>query len=154
MIEIVKSEINDSEVLTAITKKSKAYWGYSDYQIEKWSDVLTITKTYIEVNDVYKLVKDDLIIGYYSYFNLSKDLVKLDNLFLLPNFIGTGLGKMLINDFFERINNSEIKKIVLESEPKVEKFYEKFGFNTVAQQKTSLKNRYLPIMEKTVNDTI
>ncbi len=61
---VTKSNIEDSEILTNITKKSKAYWGYSDEQIEKWSDLLTITKNYIENNNVYKLLFDNSTVGY------------------------------------------------------------------------------------------
>ena len=43
-MKIEKAIINDNQVLTEITKKSKAYWGYSEEQISKWNDSLTITK--------------------------------------------------------------------------------------------------------------
>ena len=55
-MKIEKACINDNEILTAITKKSKAYWGYSEEQIIKWNDSLTITATYIETNSVFKLM--------------------------------------------------------------------------------------------------
>lgn len=147
MTKITKSTIEDSEVLTEITKKSKAYWGYSDEQIENWSELLTITKNYIETNHVYKLLDNDLTVAYYSYIYLNKKEVKLDNLFVLPNYIGTGLGKLLMNNFLDRIKDTEVEKIILDSEPNAEKFYEYFGFKKVGQIKTSIKDRYLPIME-------
>jgi len=147
MTEIVKSNIEDNEILTDITKKSKAYWGYSDRQMEKWSELLTITKNYIETNNVYKLLVGNITVGYYSYINLNKDEVKLDNLFVLPNYIGSGFGTLLMNDFMNRIKNTERKKIVLDSEPNAEKFYENFGFIKIGQIETAIKDRYLPIME-------
>ncbi len=147
MTEIVRSTLEDNEILTEITKESKAYWGYSDEQMEDWSELLTITKDYIETNAVYKLLVDNLTVGFYSYIYLNEDLVKLDNLFVLPNHIGSGLGKLLMNDFLKRIKNTERKKIILESEPNVEKFYEYFGFIKIGQIETAIKGRYLPIME-------
>jgi predicted GNAT family N-acyltransferase len=147
MAEITKSNIEDDEILTEITKKSKAYWGYSDEQMESWSDLLTITKNYIETNNVYKLLVDNLPIGYYSYIYLSEKEVKLDNLFVLPDYIGSGFGKLLMNDFLNRVKNSDRKKITLDSEPNAEKFYEYFGFIKVGQIETAIKDRYLPIME-------
>lgn len=56
MSEITKSNAEDCEILTDITKKLKAYWGYSEEQMEYWSDLLTISKAYIETNHVYKLI--------------------------------------------------------------------------------------------------
>lgn len=151
MLVITKSTLEDHEILTDITKKSKAYWGYSDEQIEIWSELLIITKNYIEINHVYKLIIEDKTVGYYSYFYLNEKEVKLDNLFVLPNYIGTGLGKLLMNNFLNRIKNSEIEKIILDSEPNAEKFYDYFGFKKVGQIETSIKNRYLPIMELRVS---
>ncbi len=147
MSEITKSNAEDYEILTDITKKSKAYWGYSEEQMEYWSDLLTISKAYIETNHVYKLIVDNFIIGYYSYIYLNEDEVKLDNLFLLPNYIGKGLGKLLMNDFLQRIKMTQRKKVILDSEPNAEKFYANFGFIKVGEIETSIKNRYLPIME-------
>ncbi len=146
-MEIKKSTIEDSTILTEITKMSKAYWGYSDEQIENWSELLTITKNYIETTNVYKLLDNDLIVGYYSYIYLNEKEVRLDNLFILPNYIGTGLGKLLMGNFLDRIKNTETERIILDSEPNAEKFYAYFGFKKVGQRETSIKGRYLPIME-------
>lgn len=144
---IEKANVNDDLVLTAITKKSKAHWGYSDEQIEIWSEFLTVTKEYIETQSVYKLVVEDRTVGYYSFFHESENTIKLDNLFVLPDFIGKGFGKLLMNDFLIRLEKGNIQKVVLNSEPNAEKFYVKFGFIKVGQIETSIKDRYLPVME-------
>ena len=144
---IKKAIPNDHKILTEITKKSKAYWGYSEEQIEIWSEFLTVTKEYIETKSVYNLVIDDEIIGYYSFFHESENSIKLDNLFVLPDFIGKGFGKILMNDFLDQIKNSDIQKVILNSEPNAEDFYLKFGFVKVGQIETSIKDRYLPVME-------
>lgn len=145
---IIKKAIpNDHKLLTEITKKSKAYWGYSQEQIENWSQFLTVSKEYIETKSVYNLIVDDKIIGYYSFFHESENTIKLDNLFILPDFIGKGFGKIVMNDFLVRIKNSNVQKVILNSEPNAEEFYLKFGFVKVGEIETSIKDRYLPIME-------
>lgn len=93
-MKIVNATNKDVEILTFITKKSKAFWGYSEEQILIWNNSLTVSKEYIENNTVFKLITEDTIIGYYSYFNIEKDTIKLDNLFILPDFIGKGFGKL------------------------------------------------------------
>jgi len=148
---IKKANSNDYKILTEITKKSKAYWGYSNEQIEIWSEFLTVTKEYIETKSVYNLIIEDQIIGYYSFFHESENTIKLDNLFVLPDFIGKGFGKILMNDFLDQIKNSDAQKVILNSEPNAEDFYIKFGFVKVGQVETSIKNRYLPIMELKIN---
>lgn len=144
---IQKAIPSDHEILTQITKKSKAYWGYSNEQIEDWSPFLTVTEEYIETNSVFNLMLDNQIIGYYSFFHESENSIKLDNLFVLPDFIGKGFGKLLMNDFLVRLQDLSVQKVVLNSEPNAESFYIKFGFVKIGQIETSIKDRYLPIME-------
>jgi GNAT superfamily N-acetyltransferase len=145
---IEKAQRNDDKILTEITKKSKAFWGYSDEQIEIWSEFLTVSTTYIETNSVYKLVVEDKIVGYYSFLYQDKQTIKLDNLFVLPEFIRKGFGRILMNDFLTNVKKiTEINKIILNSEPNAEMFYAKLGFVKVGQIETSIEGRYLPIME-------
>ncbi|WP_269222322.1 GNAT family N-acetyltransferase [Flavobacterium sp. IMCC34518] len=146
-MKVEKATSNDNEILTEITKKSKAYWGYSEEQILQWIDNLTISKEYIENNPVFKLVNDNTIIGYYSYLIKDEKNIKLDNLFLLPEYIGKGFGKYLINDFINRMRIEKFEKIILDSEPNAEEFYLKIGFKKIGQFETSIKNRFMPIME-------
>ncbi|AYN02731.1 GNAT family N-acetyltransferase [Chryseobacterium sp. 3008163] len=40
-----------------------------------------------------------------------------------------------------------MKKITLDAEPNAKNFYKTFGFQTVGQLESSIKDRYLPIME-------
>lgn len=147
MIEITKANTHDYRVLTDITKKSKAYWGYSDEQMRKWSDLLTITEEYIQNNEVYKLIINQSIVAYYSYFEIEKDSVRLDNLFVSPENIGKGYGKLLMNDFILKIKKSEAQRILLDADPNAQKFYESFGFLKIGEIETSIKDRFLPIME-------
>jgi len=144
---IEKANTIDHEILTEITKKSKAYWGYSDEQLVKWSNNLTITQDYIKRNDVFKLVNNNIIVGYYSYFSEEEKSMKLDNLFVLPEYIGKGFGKYLMTDFLNRMKEIKIEKITLDSEPNAELFYSKMGFVKIGKFETSIKNRFMPIME-------
>ena len=145
-MKIERANIHDDEILSDITKKSKAFWGYSKEQILEWNDNLTISKNYIESYYVFKLLDENTVIGYYSYI-LEKSSVKLDNLFVLPEYIGKGFGKYLVSDFLTRMRNQKIKKIILDSDPNAEEFYLKIGFKKIGEFETSIKNRFMPIME-------
>jgi N-acetylglutamate synthase-like GNAT family acetyltransferase len=146
-MDILKAEPTDNELLTTITKMSKAYWGFSEDILKEWEHLLTITKDYIEKNKVYKLIQNDQIIGYYFYFSTDESTIKLDNIFILPEFIGKGFGKILMNDFLKNIKQIGINKVTLDAEPNAEIFYKTFGFETIGQLESSIKDRYLPIME-------
>ena len=144
---IEKANSQDHEILTKITKKSKAYWGYSDEQIATWSEFLTITSIYIETESVYKLTLKNKIAGYYSFLSEDEKTVKLDNLFVLPEYIGKGFGRLLMEHFLLQISKTNADKIILNSEPNAEQFYAKLGFVKTGQIETSIKDRFMPIME-------
>lgn len=151
-MEILKAEITDDKILTKITKESKAYWGFPTETLLKWEHLLTISQKYIEENNVIKLVNNTEVIGYYSFFKKDKKTLKLDNLFILPSYIGIGLGKVLMNHFLDQTKKLGIEKITLEAEPNAEDFYKKFGFVTIGQLESSIKDRFLPIMELKLNE--
>jgi GNAT superfamily N-acetyltransferase len=146
-MKIEKAIKNDTNDLTELTIRSKSHWNYSKEQIEKWRDDLTVSETYILEKEVYKLINGNDLIGYYSYFRINDLDVKLENLFIEPKFIGKGFGKLLMTDFLQRIRKTKFEKIILDADPNVEKFYEQIGFKVVGKLKTSIKNRFLPIME-------
>lgn len=141
---------SDSKRLTEITFQSKAHWGYAPMQMEQWREELTISHSYIDENEVYKLVVEQEIVAYYAYIALDDALVELDNMFVLPNYIGKGYGSYLMNDFTKRVKAAGFKTIRLYSEPHAEKFYDKLGFMIVGQKSSSIKDRFLPIMEKAI----
>ncbi|WP_299444335.1 GNAT family N-acetyltransferase [uncultured Aquimarina sp.] len=146
-MKIEKAIKNDSNDLTELTIRSKSHWNYSKEQIEEWRDDLTVSEIYILEKEVYKLINRNDLIGYYSYFRINDLDVKLENLFIEPEFIRKGFGKMLMNDFLQRIQNAKFERIILDADPNVEKFYEKIGFKVIGKLETSIKNRFLPIME-------
>ena len=150
-MKIDKVSDTDTQQLTLLTMRSKAYWGYAPEQIEAWREALTITKDYLKQAEVYKLTQSNELIGYYSYKRLDEQTAKLDNLFIDPKYIRKGYGKSLMHHFLQQVKAGSYKRITLESEPNAAEFYEQFGFIIVGQMETSIPNRYLPTMEFELN---
>ncbi len=146
-MKILSAQLSDFIRLTEITFQSKSYWGYSAEQMEKWKEDLTISQDYIREKEVFVLKKDKEIIGYYSFYHVKPSTIKLDNLFLAPEFIGKGLGKLLMKDFLEHCKLLSVNTITLDSEPFATDFYLKQGFQIVNQQESSVPGRFLPVME-------
>lgn len=144
---IVKAEPQDCNALTILTKKSKAYWGYSEELLAQWDAQLTITADYISNNAVYKLVADGSIIGYYSLLKSDTDTIRLDNLFIDPDYIGKGHGKALMHHAISQARVQNYSAITLDADPNAESFYKNFGFNTISQIATSMPDRFLPVMQ-------
>lgn len=146
-MKIEKAHISDADDLTALTIRSKSHWNYSLEQIELWKDDLTVTESFLLENQVFKLMHNSQLVGYYAFFSLKSAEAKLDSLFVEPDFIGQGYGKVLMNDFLDRVKAQGYKRIVLDADPNVEPFYTHFGFVVIGKLKTAVKNRFLPIME-------
>jgi GNAT superfamily N-acetyltransferase len=137
----------DAHILTGITKAAKAYWGYSKEQLAIWSDELTIQPAYVQEYLVFKFVTNAEIRAYYSLHPNEPKRFKLENMFVLPKYIGTGIGKKLLEHACRKSLEQGAQFLWLESDPHATKFYEKHGFEIIGQQASSIPGRYLPIME-------
>ena len=146
-MKIERTVRKDAQDLTELTIRSKSYWNYGKEQIEEWREELTITEKYIDENQIYKLIVDNSLIGFYAYLPENETDIKLNYLFVEPKFIGKGYGKILMEDFLKRIENSEFKRVILDADPHAEKFYSRIGFRVIGKLKSSIKDRFLPIME-------
>jgi len=150
-LKIEKAKNTDAHKLTELTIRSKSYWNYSKEQVKEWTPDLTITSEYIKQNQVYTLTHNNTIIGFYAFSSINESKVKLNFLFIDPKDIGIGYGKILINDFLKRLENTLFRIITLDADPNVEAFYSKYGFHTTDYLKSSIKDRFLPIMTKKNN---
>lgn len=146
---IVKSSLNNAEELSEIAKASKAYWNYPQEWLGLWEDDLTITKDFFKENEVFQGFDENVITGFYAY-KIEQDFVYLDSLFVHPKYIGKGYGNLLMNDFFNRIQTLEVKKVILDADPYAKTFYEKFGFVEIDKKATKIEGRFLPVMLKMI----
>jgi len=140
------AEASHADLLTNLTRRSKAHWGYSESQIIAWHDQLVISQKEIMEGRVWIGTLADTIVGYYSYEVLSASTIKLDNLFLEPSYMGKGLGKLLMQDFLDRAKQQDFQTATLDAEPYAEPFYRGFGFHIIGQLESSIPGRSLPVM--------
>ncbi|MCR6104862.1 GNAT family N-acetyltransferase [Salipaludibacillus agaradhaerens] len=142
---IRKAKPEDSDKLSHLAYKSKSYWGYSQDFLKKCKDDLAVTGEYIEQNPVYLIEKDYKIIGFYSFALKNK---QLEALFIDPDYIGKGIGKLLWFDLLDKAKELNLKEFTLESEPYAEGFYLKMGANKIGYtSSTVFPNRNLPLMK-------
>ncbi len=145
---IVSATISDAQLLTTIALQSKAYWGYSNELIESWREDLTITKGMIESCNVSTFLIDNEIAGFYI-LNPPKDkTIELEMLFVLPNFIGKGIGKKLLMHSFEAAKRKAVKRMTLLADPNAVPFYTSKGFYEIDRKESSIAGRFLPVMQK------
>lgn len=147
-MEIVKATKIDHLVLTNITKRSKAFWGYPSDWLQLWDDDLTITQSYFEHHEVFKLVKESVILGYCSFCREPMGTARLDNLFIDPPYMRKGYGQKLLDHLIFEVQLKGFRRILLDSDPNAVDFYKKNGFKIIGKVKTQIPDRFLPVMEK------
>jgi GNAT superfamily N-acetyltransferase len=145
---IISAQPEHAADLTRITISAKRHWGYPESWMQHWLPSLTITAGYIETHETWMLLVEGLPVGYYS-FSQSEDAWWLDNLWVLPEYMGRGLGKALFQHALERCGTLGIFKLNIEADPNAQSFYEKMGARKVHEHHSELDGtpRILPIME-------
>ena len=135
--KIVRSRASDATALTVVAVAAKKHWGYSDEQIEKWQEDLTISEKDIKEDFVFHLEGEGKIVGFYS---LSKEdeIFEIDHMWVLPEYIRKGIGKILFEHAKEIAIQNSAKKIRVESDPNAEGFYLKMGMERVGETESSI----------------
>lgn len=145
---IQEAKIEESTLLTEIALVSKAYWGYSNEQLESWRKDLTISVKMIEEMMIYTFVQDTNVVGFYALNPPVEQSIELEMLFVLPNYIGKSIGKQLLLHSFNEARKFDVDEMTLLADPNAVSFYKKQGFEIIAKKESSIPNRYLPIMRK------
>jgi GNAT superfamily N-acetyltransferase len=135
-------------LLTTITLAAKRHWNYPESWIQAWLPSLTITAEYILANETWVAIEGEKCVAYYSLKHDGESLW-LDNLWVLPEFMGQGIGKMLFHHALERSRILGVTSLKIEADPNAQDFYEKMGARKVGEHRTEVVSqpRVLPLME-------
>ncbi|MEO1652480.1 MAG: GNAT family N-acetyltransferase [Bacteroidota bacterium] len=143
--QLVSALPEDAEALTQLCRISKMHWDYPPEWLELWKEALTLSEEYIRENPVFKLLLGDQIVGF-SAFREGLDYWNLDHLWLSPEVIGQGWGKILLNDSLKKVESKHhLFKVV--ADPNARPFYERQGFQQIGQVASVPKGRYIPVLE-------
>ena len=145
---IVSADISDANKLTKIALISKAYWGYSNDLIESWRGDLTVTSTMISESQIFKFLVDDETAGFYFLNPPKGKSIELEMLFVLPAFIGKGVGKQLLQHSFRKAVELKATSMTLLADPNAVPFYKSQGFYEIDKKESSIAGRFLPVMQK------
>ena len=138
----------EADTLSQIALSSKAHWGYPDHWMKIWTPLLTFSSEYFEENESWVAEIDSVPIAFYTLQD--KDgIAWIDNLWVLPEYIGQGIGKQLFLDAISRARETGYKTLRLEADPNAVGFYERMGMRKIGERHSEVDGqpRILPIME-------
>lgn len=137
----------DAPALTEIAHQAKRHWGYPERWIEIWKDALTITTDFISNHEVHVACVDGKIAGFFAVV-IANDKACLEHLWVLPEHIGTGLGKVLFKHAAGAAATTGASAMEIESDPNAEGFYKRMGSTRVGEVVSEVEGvkRVLPLL--------
>lgn len=148
MISIRLVNPKEADVLTQIALSAKAHWGYPERWMEIWTPQLTFSPEYFEENESWVAIMENRPIAFYTLQD--KDgIAWIENLWVLPEYMGQGVGKQLFLDTISRARGMGYKTLQLEADPNAVGFYEKMGMHKIGERIGEVEGwpRVLPVME-------
>lgn len=142
---IRQAKPEDSERITALTRASKSYWGYSQELMDLWWENLAIPADYIAGHLVFVAERDGQLLGYFSLSG-EGEVQELDNLFVAPTYIHRGVGKRLFKFALEHLRSNGARHVRIVADPHAETFYKRFGAKRIGKVHSIPSGRELPLL--------
>ena len=146
-IQIRRARSDEAATLTEIAHAAKRHWGYPESWIKLWQLELTIAPEFIAGNDVFVAISDGQIAGCCALV-LTGSLAELEHMWIRPDYIGTGLGRLLFERVQAEASARQIPELELSADPNAEGFYKHMGAIQIGEIAADIEGhaRVLPRM--------
>ncbi len=127
-----KARKRDGSQILKLVETVLSVYGLKVNPAETDLDLSNIWEFYFEKGGWFAVLEDqDKIIGSYGLFKVDEVVCELRKMYLLQDYHGRGLGKMLLNNAEKKAKELGFKEIVLETNSKLDNaygLYKKYGF--------------------------
>jgi predicted N-acetyltransferase YhbS len=146
-VEIGRTQPSDADALTRIAFAAKRHWGYPERWIERWRQALTISPELIRRNETYAAIVEGQPVGFYVLVGEGRK-IELEHLWVLPEFIGTGIGRSLFDHAVRKAASLGAEVVRIEGDPNAEGFYRRVGARRVGEINYPMdgEKRTLPLL--------
>ena len=145
---IRRARPDDSDRLSALAWRSKAYWGYDDSFMQAHRQGLSVPPAYISKHPTYLLEQAEHLAGFYALDHLEPDLVELDFLFVEPRLIGRGVGRRLLSHARTIAHSGGYRFMRIVSDPNAAGFYQQMGAEPWGEWHSPvIPGRRLPVLQ-------
>jgi ribosomal protein S18 acetylase RimI-like enzyme len=149
MSSIRPATVDDTPALTTIARAAKAHWGYPVEWLAGWEAGLTFGALDLDRADIFVIEQDGRLLGFSATLP-GLPRWTLDHLWVLPEAMGRGLGRRLVEHALARAIAAGAAGLAIESDPNAEGFYTRLGARRVgwsAAPVPGAANRRLPRLE-------
>jgi GNAT superfamily N-acetyltransferase len=131
-LEIIRAVPSEAITLKEIAIASKSYWGYSESLITQWAQTSIITPKVIVDDLVFKACVNGPAVGWYRLI-LKVFPALLEDLWVLPVFIGCGIGRALFLHAVDQARGNGMLVFELEADPHAVPFYQRMGCKVIGE---------------------
>jgi GNAT superfamily N-acetyltransferase len=147
--KIRPASVGEADVLTALTHRSKAIWGYDEAFMTAARAVLEITEADIAAGRVW-VAQDPSgrLLGVASIGALApRGNLQLDTLFVEPAVMGLGLGAALFRRAALEAARLGARSLMIEADPNAAAFYARMGARRIGETPSeAIAGRLLPVL--------
>jgi len=141
---------DELSALSDLCLRSKSLWDYDPEFLEGCRTPLTIHPADLTTDHVMVAEEGSLIFGVVQ-LGIKGDEAELEKLFIDPQAVGKGVGKMLLEWAMNKARTEGAKRMTLASDPFAEPFYRKYGAQQIGAVPSEVDpERSLPHMEITL----
>ncbi len=147
-LEIRRARPEEAEVLTELAIRSKGHWGYDTAVLAACRAELTFTAD--DLTRAVTFVADGPggPVGFYRLLVRDDGICELDDLFVDPTAIGSGVGKRLWAHTVAQAAAAGCMEITIQSDPFAEGFYQAMGAKRIGESESgSVPGRMLPVLK-------
>jgi N-acetylglutamate synthase-like GNAT family acetyltransferase len=145
-MEIRRARADEAEHLTALSMRSKAYWGYDTAFMEACVPALTLSSARLAAEPFFVLEEGGQVIGY-AGLRIDGADAELTRLFVEPWAIGRGYGKQLWQHAVAAARRLGATCMRIEADPFAEAFYRAMGAERVGDAPSdAIPDRMLPLL--------
>lgn len=116
----------EAALLHGLTERSTLHWGYEPEFLAFEPEALLVTEAFLAEHDVHVLEEDGAVVGYHALKGAPPEL-QLDKLFVAPERIGTGCGRLLWEHAVARARERGATELFFWADPHAAPFYRAMG---------------------------
>jgi ribosomal protein S18 acetylase RimI-like enzyme len=137
---------DEADLLTEVALRSKGHWGYDQEFLDACRAELTFRPEDAVTRRIVVADSPSGIVGFYSIDGEPPD-GELGNLWIVPERIGTGLGRRLWQHAASSASEAGYTSLLIEADPNAVGFYEAMGADRIGEAPSgSVTGRTLPLL--------